>query len=124
MDFANRVLWYAIGFGIGIIFVIIFFGNRSDISCNYFPDARVKDNIERKIINYDKTTTDMLYNLSLDSSDISKLLKNGDVIFSKSNTKLDSCKTYYIENKEINVLFENCDSIVNIRHIEITSHKN
>ena len=117
MDFAKRLLWYFIGFGIGIIFVIIFFGNRTDISCNYFPDARVKDNIERKVINYDKATIDKLESLDLDSSKISELLKNGDVIFAKSNTELDSCKTYFIENKDINVIFENCDSIVNILEI-------
>jgi hypothetical protein len=117
MDFTKRLLWYFFGFGIGIIFVIIFFGNRTDISCNYFPDARVKDNIERKIINYDETTLEKLKSLDLDSSKISELLKNGDVVFAKSNTDLDSCKTYFIENKDINVIFENCDSIVNILEI-------
>ncbi|MEN8137268.1 MAG: hypothetical protein ABFR62_02440 [Bacteroidota bacterium] len=118
MDFAKRLIWYAFGVGIGIIFVIIFFGNRTNISCNYFPDARVKSNIQRKTINYNREIIDKLKNIGLDSSDISKLLKNGDVIFSKSNTKPDSCKTYFIENSEINAIFENCDSLVNIINVE------
>lgn len=114
MEFAKRVIWYLFGALIGVIFVYSWFGNRTDISCNYFPDARVKGDILKKIINYDVTTLSLLSEKDVDSTDISKLLKGGDVIFKKSNTDLDSCKLYFIENKEIYVMFENCDSIVNI----------
>jgi len=114
MEFAKRLTWYLFGALIGTIFVFALFGNRTDISCNYFPDARVKGDIQKKIINYDKKTLELLSENNLDSSNISKLIIDGDVIFSKSNTKLDSCKTYFIENNEMNAIFENCDSIVNI----------
>jgi len=114
MEFAKRVIWYLFGALIGVIFVYSWFGNRTDISCNYFPDARVKGDIHKKIINYNNQTLTMLSNIGLDSSNISKLLIDGDVVFSKSNTRLDSCKTYFIENEEMNAVFENCDSVVNI----------
>ena len=114
MEFAKRLVWYLFGALIGIIFVYSWFGNRTDISCNYFPDARVKGDLLKKQINYDNATLNLLQSQSVDSSSISILLNNGDVIFTKSNTKLDSCKTYFIENTEINAVFENCDSIVNI----------
>jgi len=114
MEFAKRLTWYLFGALIGTIFVFALFGNRTDISCNYFPDARVKGDIQKKIINYDKKTLELLSENNLDSSNISKLIIDGDVIFSKSNTNLDSCKTYFIENNEMNAVFENCDSIVNI----------
>ena len=114
MEFAKRLTWYLFGALIGTIFVFALFGNRTDISCNYFPDARVKGDIQKKVINYDKKTLELLSENNLDSSNISKLIIDGDVIFSKSNTKLDSCKTYFIENNEMNAIFENCDSIVNI----------
>lgn len=114
MEFAKRLTWYLFGALIGTIFVFALFGNRTDISCNYFPDARVKGDIQKKVINYDKKTLELLSENNLDSSNISKLIIDGDVIFSKSNTKQDSCKTYFIENNEMNAVFENCDSIVNI----------
>ncbi len=114
MEFAKRIIWYLFGALIGIIFVYSWFGNRTDISCNYFPDARVKGDIQKKIINYDNKTLILLSENDLDSSDISKLIIDGDVVFKKSNTSIDSCKTYFIENKNMNAIFENCDSIVNI----------
>jgi len=114
MEFAKRLVWYLFGALIGVIFVYSWFGNRTDISCNYFPDARVKGDIQKKIINYNNETLILLSENDLDSNDISKLIINGDVIFKKSNTKLDSCKTYFIENEKLNAIFENCDSIVNI----------
>jgi len=114
MEFARRLSWYLFGAFMGIIFVYALFGNRTDISCNYFPDARVKGDILKKQINYDSSTLLLLSNNNLDSLSIHQLLIDGDVIFSKSNTKLDSCKTYFIENKEVDAVFENCDSIVNI----------
>jgi hypothetical protein len=114
MEFAKRLVWYLFGALIGVIFVYSWFGNRTDISCNYFPDARVKGDIQKKTINYNNKTLILLSENNLDSTDISKLIVDGDVIFKKSNTKLDSCKTYFIENEKLNAIFENCDSIVNI----------
>ncbi|MCK5907048.1 MAG: hypothetical protein KAG37_05620 [Flavobacteriales bacterium] len=114
MEFAKRVVWYLFGALIGVIFVYSWFGNRTDISCNYFPDARVKGDIQKKTINYDIETLTMLSSSGLDSTNISDLIIDGDVVFKKSNTKLDSCKIYFIENKNMNAVFENCDSIVNI----------
>ena len=123
MEFAKRIIWYLFGALIGVIFVYSWFGNRTDISCNYFPDARVKGDIQKKHINYNNTTLELLSNINIDSSAISKLITDGDVIFSRSNTKLDSCKTYYIENNEIAATFENCDSIVNILDVKKISIK-
>ena len=60
-------------------------------------------------------------NYSLDSLDISKLIKTSSVNFSKSDTKADSCKTYLLENELDNQLIElwilNCDSIATIKSI-------
>lgn len=119
MEFYKRVWWYIFGVGIGVIMVMFLFGSRKDIVFNYFPNARVKGNLLSKHIDYDSITLKKLDALKLDTSNVYMLLKNGSVDFSKSNTKLDSCKTYYIENDKINVVFENCDSIVKILTIGI-----
>lgn len=121
MEFAKRLLWYLTGALFGIILVFSWFGSRTDISCNYFPDARVKGDLLKKTINYDSTTISLIHKLGVDTSSISKLLVDGDVIFSKSDTKLDSCKTYFIQNDELDAIFENCDSIVNIIDVNLKS---
>ena len=121
MEFAKRLVWYLFGVGFGVVFVMFIFGDR-DITFNYFPNARVKGDLLKKVINYDKSTINTLEDLGLDTLDVNNLLKDGDVDFSKSNTDLDSCKTYYIENDRLNVVFENCESLVNLLEISITDN--
>lgn len=63
-----------------------------------------------------------MQNFSIDTADISSILKQGEVNFSKSNTKLDSCKTYHVEGivneRNITLQIENCDSIAKVYGIE------
>ena len=57
----------------------------------------------------------------IDTGAINAILRKGDVDFSRSNTDLDSCKTYMITGKseigELDMLFENCDSIATLQKI-------
>lgn len=117
MEFNKKIVWYIIGITFGIFVVFSFFGMTNNMSCNYFPDARVKNNIKNKTINFDEKTSETLHLLKLDSIDIYNLLTNGDVVFAKSNVNLDSCNTYFIENKKLSVVFENCNSSVNILEV-------
>jgi len=45
-------------------------------------------------------------------------LENGDVLFSESNTKLDSCRIYVIEGeileKNLKITVENCEKLVTV----------
>ncbi len=56
--------------------------------------------------------------LSLDTTAVSKLLNNGDVIFSESQTQLDSCNIYVIEGsvseKHIKIEVENCSIVATL----------
>ena len=45
--FLRRLVYYLIGFGIGLIMVIFFFQNRG---CSWLPENKVKETILRKII--------------------------------------------------------------------------
>ena len=62
-------------------------------------------------------------NYKMDTLTVSNLIRFGSVNFSKSDTKSENCRTYYIENsfkeKEFELTVENCDSIVNIKSIQI-----
>lgn len=100
MKFAYRLAYYLIGVLIGCIFVVMVFGGR-DISCNYFPNARVLDNIRNKPFEYSERASKVLAESWIDTIDIKNTLKYGDVNFDKSSTDMDKEKVYVIEGKTV-----------------------
>lgn len=100
MKFAYRLAYYLIGVLIGCIFVVMVFGGR-DISCNYFPNARVLDNIRNKPFEYSERASNVLAESWIDTIDIKNTLKYGDVNFDKSSTDMDKEKVYVIEGKTV-----------------------
>ncbi|AXT59825.1 DUF4258 domain-containing protein [Aquimarina sp. AD10] len=123
MKLAHRLFYYLGGFGIGLILLFFFLGGKK-ASCDYGPSSRVLKNIRIKERVFSKMVQNSIQTNQIDTADISYLLLEGDVDFSKSNTKLDSCRTYFIEGlvkeKIISMLIENCDSIARINTIQIS----
>jgi len=76
-------------------------------------------------INYSNNALDFVKNNALDSITIRNLVKYGNVDFSKSDTKKDSCKVYYIENsykeRDLALKIKNCDSIATVLDINYTN---
>lgn len=122
MKLAHRLFYYLGGFAIGLILLFFFLGGKK-ASCDYSPSARVLKNIRIKKKTFSEQASDNMLRYQIDSADISLLLTDGDVSFSKSNTKLDSCKIYFIEGsvkeKNVNMLIENCDSIARINVLNV-----
>ena len=122
MTFLQRLGYYLGGFSIGLIFLAFFLSGKKT-SCDYSPNARVKKNIRLKTLQYSERASQSLLRGDIDSSFINQALKNGTVNFSRSNTKLDSCKIYVIEaksgEKDMALTIENCDSIAKILEIDI-----
>ncbi len=124
MNLSRRFLYYFGGFAIGLILLYFFVGGAG-ASCeyDYGPNARVLKNIRLKKHVFTEKTTDVIWNAGLDTTAITQLFHNGDVLFSESNTKLDSCKLYVIEGvaneKELRITVENCDSIATVISTEI-----
>lgn len=122
MKFIHRLGYYLGGFSIGLLFLAFFLSGKR-ASCDYGPDARVLKNIGLKQLQFDERVEDMLNSKTIDSTTISLILKQGDVNFSKSNTKLETCKIYVIEkaveDKEIALTVENCEQIATIKNISI-----
>ena len=122
MKLIHRIGYYLGGFSIGLI-LLAFFLSGKKTSCSYGPDARVLKNIGLKQLKYSNHSMAVINNKSIDTAAISFVLKHGDVNFSKSNTTLDSCKVYVIEedynNQDIALTIENCDSIATIQTISI-----
>ena len=111
MNFFKRFSYYLLGFIIGMVF-LFYFIDQKDATFNYSPNKRVLANIlkkEWKINNFNDSVIER-----------SVFLKNFKVDFSKSNTKLDSCKKYIIYSKtKIKHIFEveNCLKIASFNKL-------
>ena len=98
MSLFKRFLYYFGGFSIGLVILFFFLGGKK-ASCDYGPSARTLKNIRTKNRIISPEVLTQLRNKGLDTSSISKILRDGDVLFSESNTKLDSCKIYIVEGE-------------------------
>jgi hypothetical protein len=117
MKLSNRLIYFMGGFLIGIC-ILIFIWDKKNTKFPYMPDARVINDVNSKNVHYsNKLHTAFAKNI-ITASQIQDILKNGNVNFSKSNTKLDSCKIYVIEKilstKNYSISLENCNNEVKV----------
>ncbi|MGY8886564.1 MAG: hypothetical protein ACKVGT_07075 [Flavobacteriales bacterium] len=112
MKFVHRLGFYAGGFVIGLM-LLFFFLNGKRTSCDYGPEARTLKNIKLKQLVFSNEALQEFSNYKVDTAAISIFLKQGDVLFSESDTSLDSCKQYVIrgliETKKYKIRVENCE---------------
>jgi hypothetical protein len=123
MKFIHRLGFYLGGFAIGLV-LLMFFLNGKDASCDYGPNARTVKNISSKPMSYSEKASLFINNNTLDSTTIVNLVKYGSVDFSKSETELDSCKVYHIDNsykeRDMELKVKNCDSVATLLDIKYT----
>ena len=117
MKLSSRLIYFMGGFLIGIC-ILIFIWDKKNTKFPYMPDARVINDVNSKNVHYsNKLHTAFAKNI-ITASQIQDILKNGNVNFSKSNTKLDSCKIYVIEKilstKNYSISLENCTNEVKV----------
>ncbi len=93
----------------GSFFVAAVFSGK-DTRCNYFPNARVLNDLRNKPFYYSDKASQVLAEKWIDTSDIKNCLKFGDVDFDKSNIAIGSGKLYVIEGKTI----KNQEIILNV----------
>jgi len=98
MKFAQRFAYYLVGLVIGLFFVALVFSGK-DTRCNYFPNARVLNDIRNKPFDYSANASRVLAESWIDTIDIKNTLQYGDVDFDKSNTEFHKAKLYVIEGK-------------------------
>lgn len=121
MEILRRFGYYFIGLAIGIVIVAYIFREKGAEFC-YAPNCRVLKDIRNKTIVYEDEAQKSLKENRIDTTGITTtVFTQGDVIFSKSDTKLDSCKTYTIEGTlktgKVELFVKNCDSIASISSI-------
>ncbi|RFN58305.1 DUF4258 domain-containing protein [Marixanthomonas ophiurae] len=121
MKLIHRIAYYLGGFGIGLI-ILFFFLSGKKTSCDYSPNARTLKDIRNKERAFSEETIQFLKQEKLDTATISRMLINGDVLFSESNTDLDSCKIYKIEadvlDKNLKITVENCEEKATVQKME------
>lgn len=98
MKFKHRFAYYLVGFIMGLFFVAMVFSGK-DTRCNYFPNARVLNDLRNKPFHYSDKAKEILTQKWIDTSDIKNTLTYGDVDFDQSNTKVGNGKLYIIEGK-------------------------
>lgn len=116
----HRFALYGFGFAIGILLVIFFLGGKK-AACNWMPNDRMLKIIRSKDLQYSSSAFDIYNTSKVDSTDISQILINGEIDFSKSNVKNNPCRRYLInganQQKDISLQIQLCDSIATVQEI-------
>jgi len=122
MKLAYRLAYFSGGFLIGIA-LLFFILSGKKTSCAYGPESRTLKNIRLKERAFSESTLQILRENKMDTSAVSTLLENGDVLFSESNTELDSCRIYVIEGeileKNLKITVENCEKLATVVEAEL-----
>lgn len=100
MKFIHRFAYYFIGLIMGMFFVAMVFSGK-DTRCNYFPNARVLNDLRNKPFNYSDKASQILAESWIDTVDIKNTLKFGDIDFDQSNVEVEKGKLYVIEGKTL-----------------------
>jgi hypothetical protein len=100
MKFVHRFAYYLLGLIMGSFVVAAIFSGKNT-RCNYFPNARVLNDIRNKPFNYSNKASQALSERWVDTTDIKNSLKFGDVDFDQSNIKIGAGKIYIIEGKTV-----------------------
>jgi hypothetical protein len=122
MSFIHRFSYFLVGAILGSIVVYFIWGKKKTTFC-WLPNCRTLKDFRIKKRAFDSSVQKLVNNKELDTAAITDAYFNGTVDFSRSNTKLKTCKTYIIESnynkKSYEFLVENCDSIALIKNVII-----
>ncbi len=103
MRLAYRFAYFGGGFLIGII-ILFFFLSGKKTSCDYLPNARVLKQIRLNDRTISDQANQFLISKGIDTSAISEVLLNGDVLFSESEKEKKPCAEYLIEGDVSNIV--------------------
>lgn len=117
MKVKKRLKYYALGFGIGLIFTYMLFQGRG---WDWLPGNRVLTSIKSSNIYYSEALKCEMDCKNITKNDIFLLLENGEIIFSESETH-STPKIYVIKNNKMKADFEvNFDDSITVLHNIIT----
>lgn len=94
-NFVRRLKYYGLGFGIGLIFVFVFFQNRG---CSWLPENRVKNSLMGKVLVVSEETQRKLDQKNFSDSLVVSFLNDADISFGSSKKKGEP-KVYSLKKK-------------------------
>ena len=112
----RRVGYYLIGVGLGSI-AVMYFWKQKKVTFDYGMDARTLKSIRIKQREFSSDALQVLQNNKIDTAEVTKTLKYGDVDFSKSKPRLKPCAEYYVTGKNMDLYVMRCDSVSTIQKI-------
>ena len=122
MSLKKRLIYFAIGLSIGIIFVQIILDKKglslTDYFSDYFPNGRVLNTLKSKQRVFDQKALTFFENEQIDTAKIEIFLTDANVDFSESKQRLKPCNYYQVEaihkKEKIGLYLKNCDTLVTI----------
>ncbi len=122
MAFIKRLGWYLVGVSIGLVFLAFILKKKSGeegIDFCYLPNCRTLKDFRSKAISYSDLAQEQIETIGLDSLFISQAFTDGNVNFGKSDTKAQSCKTYFVNFEEKEIELKNCETNILIEKITL-----
>ncbi len=98
MKLYQRFAYYLVGLVMGL-FVVGMIWSGKDTRCNYFPNARVLNDLRNKPFHYSEKSKQILSEGWINIDDIKNTLTHGDVDFDRSNLPSGNGKIYVIEGQ-------------------------
>ena len=118
----HRLAYYGLGLFFGIVILIFFLGGKKT-SCDYSPNARTLKNIRIKERKFSSEAFAFFEQNNIDTSNVSKILENGDVDFNESDTDAEPCNIYIIsgeaDSRNLLLQIQNCDDTATIQKVSI-----
>lgn len=120
MMLLKRIGFYLIGVAIGSV-AVAFFWNKKDASFDYGMDARTLKTIRIKERLFSEEAKEVMLKRNIDTAQISSILRNADVDFSKGKPRQKPCAEYFITGKgnlkNVNLYVSRCDSTATIEKV-------
>lgn len=111
MKFKYRLIYFSGGFTVGLI-MLFFILSGKKTSCAYGPQSRTLKHLRLKQRTFSETSLQFFQQNHLDTAEVNNFLADGKVLFSESDTSLDSCKQYVVQGmlseRNIKVRIANC----------------
>ncbi len=118
MELLKRFGYYFIGLALGSLGVM-FFWKKKKVTFDYGMDARTLKTIRirKRIFSEEASKTMNLY--KIDTTQISDILKSGDVDFSQSKPRQKPCAEYLVTSEIANLYITRCDSTSTINKVTV-----
>lgn len=113
MNFLNRLKYYLLGLGIGSLLVyLILVRNREDLPV-WTPNDRVLQELRLAELS---VTSDLT--LPFPDSLLKARIKQSSVLFSESDVRSDTCRTYQLDSDIERMRFRICGKTAQLVHYE------